>query len=65
MDKFRHYRTIPSLTDYVLIAQDQILVEHYARQPDGDWLLRQRGAGQTVPLLGGEIAVTDLYLQLK
>ena len=64
-DKFRHYRSIPSLTDYMLVAQNQILVEHYARQPDGDWVLRQRGAGQSVQLLGGEIAVTDFYVQLK
>ena len=35
--KFSSYRSIPSVTDYVLLAQDQILVEHYHRQPDGSW----------------------------
>ena len=37
--KFGHYRQIPSLQEYVLIAQDQPLVERYARQADNSWLL--------------------------
>lgn len=31
-EKFAHYRRLPSLTDYVLVAQDQRRVEHYVRQ---------------------------------
>jgi Uma2 family endonuclease len=38
-DKFRHYRQIVSLQEYILVAQDQPLVERYVRQPDGSWLL--------------------------
>ncbi len=30
--KFANYRQIPTLTDYVLVAQDEPLVEHFARQ---------------------------------
>ena len=37
--KFVHYRQIPSLQEYVLIAQAEALVEHYVRQSDGGWLL--------------------------
>jgi Uma2 family endonuclease len=37
--KFAHYRTIPSFQEYVLVAQDQALVERYVRQPDNSWLL--------------------------
>lgn len=37
--KFRNYREIPSLTEYVLIAQDRPLIERYVRQSDGSWLL--------------------------
>jgi Uma2 family endonuclease len=36
--KFEHYRSIDSLTDYVLVSQTEVLVEHYSRQPDGRWL---------------------------
>lgn len=38
-DKFEHYRTITSLTDYLLVAQSKILVEHFVRQPNNTWLL--------------------------
>jgi len=37
--KFGHYRQIPSLQEFVLVAQDQPLVERYFRQADGSWLL--------------------------
>jgi Uma2 family endonuclease len=37
--KFGHYRQIPSLQEFVLVAQDQFLVERYVRQVDGSWLL--------------------------
>ncbi len=37
-EKFAHYRRLPSLADYVLIAQDKRRVEHYVRQ-DRQWVL--------------------------
>lgn len=37
-DKFAHYRALESLTDYLLVAQDKPRIEHYSRQPDGQWL---------------------------
>jgi Uma2 family endonuclease len=37
--KFGHYRQIPSLEEYVLVAQDRPLVERYVRQADGSWVL--------------------------
>lgn len=37
--KFAYYRTIESLTDYILVAQESVHVEHNTRQPDGRWLL--------------------------
>ncbi len=35
--KFSAYRTLRSLRDYLLVDQDEILVEHYTRQFDGSW----------------------------
>jgi Uma2 family endonuclease len=35
--KWAHYRTIPSLREYVLIAEDEVSVERYVRHGDG-WL---------------------------
>jgi Uma2 family endonuclease len=37
--KFGYYRTIESLAEYVLVAQDRYYVAQYAKQPDGRWLL--------------------------
>ena len=37
-EKFAHYRALQSLSDYLLVAQDQPRIEHYQRQPDGRWL---------------------------
>jgi Uma2 family endonuclease len=38
-EKFLHYRTIPSLREYLLIAQDAYRIEHFARQGEQHWLL--------------------------
>lgn len=38
-DKFWHYRSIPSLTDYVLVDSESVHVEHYQRQNKDEWLL--------------------------
>ena len=35
--KFAHYRQVTSLQEYVLVAQDQIRVEHYRRQ-ERQWI---------------------------
>jgi Uma2 family endonuclease len=35
--KFAHYRRLPSLKEYVLVAQSHVLVERYTRQGD-DWV---------------------------
>lgn len=35
--KFAHYRQIPSLQEYILVAQDEVLMERHVRQSDGSW----------------------------
>lgn len=40
-EKFEHYRTLASFSEYVLIAQDRYHVEHFVRQPDNQWLLSE------------------------
>ena len=37
--KFEHYRTIPSLKHYVLIAQDRHSIDCFTRSSDGSWNL--------------------------
>jgi Uma2 family endonuclease len=50
--KFEHYRSIDSLTDYVLVAQTEVLVEHYSRQGS----TRQRTRRATAYRLPGSAA---------
>ena len=39
-EKFARYREhLDSLTDYVVVAQSMPLVEHFARQSSGDWVI--------------------------
>jgi Uma2 family endonuclease len=60
-DKFDHYSLAPSLTDYVLIWQDEQRVEVRTRRADG-WLVRTFGAGETVELKHGiRFSVDELY----
>jgi Uma2 family endonuclease len=39
--KFEQYRGLPSLKDYVVLAQNRVHVEHWTRQTDGSWNLRE------------------------
>lgn len=49
--QFAFYRTIESLTEYVLVAQDEYRIEQYTKQPDGRWMLSDHrspeGRGRT------------------
>ena len=62
--KFKHYRQVPSLQEYILIAQDEPLVERHVRQPNGDWLMTEfRGLDQTLAFISVpvKIALADIY----
>jgi Uma2 family endonuclease len=64
--KFEHYRQIPSLREYVLVAQDEMLVELFTRDSeDGTrwWFADARGPeGElALPSVGAVLAVRDVY----
>lgn len=40
-EKFEFYRSLPSLQDYVIIHQDQVLIEYHHRVGIGRWLLTE------------------------
>lgn len=62
-EKFAHYRRLPSLREYVLIAQDIRRIDHYRR--DGDsWVLTEVSepdASLVLGSLGATIALADIY----
>jgi len=65
--KFEHYRTLPSLQEYVLVAQDKCHVEQFTRQPDNRWLLWETGNLEGVlslPSIGCELKLADVYAKV-
>jgi Uma2 family endonuclease len=65
-EKFAHYRTIASLTDYVLISQDKVRVEHFMKQSDwGDrWMLTvisSLDGRLQLSSIGCDLALRDIY----
>ncbi len=62
-DKFDGYRSLTSLSDYVLVTQDKVQVEHYRREADGSWRLRvlRRGAQIALESLGVDVSVDAAY----
>jgi len=72
-DKFRYYRSIPALQEYVLIDQYEYHIEQFTKTPDGLWLLRDyerdgqpEGEEADIGVLqfssvGVEIRIADLY----
>ena len=62
--KFGHYRTIDPLQEVVLVAQDRISVERFARQPEGAWLLseaKRLDDRLVLPSIGCELCLADVY----
>jgi Uma2 family endonuclease len=60
--KLAHYRKIESLRDYLLVAQDEARIEHYRRNDDGTWTLRDVSPPDVVRLSTGvELPVADVY----
>jgi len=66
-DKFRHYRRIDSLREFVLISQDRMMVERYTRQGK-DWVLSDMtDPDQVLKLesIGCQIPLDRIYAKIK
>ena len=48
--KFSHYRSLPSLEEYVVIDLDTRSTDGYRKGPDGLWVLHPFARGETVTL---------------
>ncbi|MBK8452257.1 MAG: Uma2 family endonuclease [Thiofilum sp.] len=62
--KFFHYQLIPSLREYLLVAQDYCRVEQYYRQADQQWVYSEyHELSDTVMIqtLGCEVKVAEIY----
>lgn len=69
-EKFAHYLRLGSLQDYVLVAQDKVRVEHFARQDASadQWVFTEiRSLEGTLHLasIGCDIAVREIYSRVE
>jgi Uma2 family endonuclease len=65
--KFRRYQLIPSLRDYLLIAQDAPRVEHHTLGTDGNWRLHVYSALHTVvdlAAIGCRLPLAEIYARI-
>ena len=63
-DKFRFYRSIPELREYVLVSQYEFLVEQYIKTDSNEWLFREyEGETATVSFasVGVQMSMSEIY----
>ena len=66
--KFEHYRTLPSLQAYLLVAQEQCHVVHYTRQQDNTWLLAETYDMQDcihIPSIRCDLLLSEVYAKVQ
>ena len=62
-EKFIHYRQLPSLQEYILVAQDKICVERFIRQ-ENNWILTDfQNLEELLPLISVqcELPLREIY----
>ena len=67
-EKLDGYRRIPSLTDYLMVSQNEVRVEHWHRKPDGSWgSAIHQGAEASVAAerVGAELGLGAVYAVLE
>ena len=65
--KFTYYKSIPSFTEYLLIATDQANITHYSKQLD-DWVLAEaQGMDGTlsIPTFNVAMSLSEIYLDVE
>ena len=66
--KFTAYRSLDSLREYLLIAQDGVQIEHYQRQGEGHWLLSEALDLQAIlelPAIDCRLELKDVYAKIN
>ena len=63
-DKFRYYRSIPQLNQYLLVSQGKILIESYSKTSENNWLLQEYTPARgiiSLDSLGISLNLVDIY----
>ena len=67
-EKFRNYQQIPSLKEYLLVAQDSPVCERFVRQADGSWaFVSFDGLAATLEFTSVPVSIplADIYAGLE
>ena len=68
-EKFQYYKNeTPSLADYILVSQDQILVEQFTKQENESWLYRSCSKAEDIlriESIEAEVALQDIYVRVE
>lgn len=62
--KFQDYQQLNTLAEYVLVSQDDVLVEHYVRQENGSWIytkLSGLDASLVLPSIKCQLELSFIY----
>ena len=65
--KFEQYRSVESLQEYLLVAQNRVFVERYQRQSNGTWLLSDfHKSTVAIPIdcLDCKLVIEDIYFKV-
>lgn len=62
-EKLVAYMNVPSLRHYLMVAQDEVRIDHYHRADEGPWHITICGPGDNVVLScpGATVSVDELY----
>jgi Uma2 family endonuclease len=63
-NKFRFYRSIPTLQEYIMISQYEFLVEQFNKNDQGQWVLTEYESADAVlslKLVDFQISFEDIY----
>ena len=63
-DKFRFYRSIPELREYILIEQNEFFIEQFIKTESGQWLFQEYqgdGANVSFTSVGVQMSMIDIY----
>lgn len=67
--KFLRYRMgNETLTDYILVSQDRPFLEHFTRQPDGNWLYRSFNQfldNVVIESVGISLSLSEIYERVE
>lgn len=65
--KFKLYRTIPSLKNYILVSSTEYAAEIYTRKENNEWVLntaKEKNSNIHISAIDCDLALSDIYAQV-